>query len=212
MAQYEFVWKPCAPKSSGLSSSLSFVGDNPLSDKLWRSFDWDIMIINDCYWGWSLEMLLGSHRNSMAFRWYYIYIVYITYGGFHKWGYPKWLVFVRENLTKIDDDWGYPYDSGFTPICMMISCHFMGCTTWQPPAVVWTNAGQLKTRAWSESFTFQNAKIEDEQGSTDLLSFHSILVGWERDSEFIDDENPHYSRPRRVSNIQRLPPSIDIWS
>ena len=31
-------------------------------------------------------------------------------GGFHQWGYPNsWLVFVRENATKMDENWGYPY-------------------------------------------------------------------------------------------------------
>ena len=40
----------------------------------------------------------------------YIYICIYIYGGFHKWGVPNsWLVFVRENPTKMDDDWGYPY-------------------------------------------------------------------------------------------------------
>ena len=30
--------------------------------------------------------------------------------GFPKWGYPKsWMVFVREDPTKMDENWGYPY-------------------------------------------------------------------------------------------------------
>ena len=37
----------------------------------------------------------------------------LTFGGFHKWGYPNsWIVFVRENPTEMDDNWGYPYDLG----------------------------------------------------------------------------------------------------
>ena len=28
---------------------------------------------------------------------------------------PKWLVSFRENPTKMNDDWGYPYDSGTPP-------------------------------------------------------------------------------------------------
>ena len=36
-------------------------------------------------------------------------------GGFHQWGYPKMLGKIRikypSNL-EMDDDWGYPYDSG----------------------------------------------------------------------------------------------------
>ena len=32
----------------------------------------------------------------------WISIVHVSCGGFHKWGYPKWLVY-RENPTKIDD-------------------------------------------------------------------------------------------------------------
>ena len=37
-------------------------------------------------------------------------------GGFQlgKWGYPKCLVFVNGKIPsfEMDDDWGYPYDSG----------------------------------------------------------------------------------------------------
>ena len=34
------------------------------------------------------------------------------YDGFHKWGIPNsWLVY-KGDPTKMDDDWGYPYDSG----------------------------------------------------------------------------------------------------
>ena len=38
----------------------------------------------------------------------------LPYGGFHGHGGTpnSWMVFVRENPTKLDDDWGYPYDSG----------------------------------------------------------------------------------------------------
>ena len=28
----------------------------------------------------------------------------------------RWLVYFMENATKIDDDWGYPYDETETPI------------------------------------------------------------------------------------------------
>ena len=31
------------------------------------------------------------------------------YGGFLKWGYPK---IEGKSQTKMDDDWGYPYDLG----------------------------------------------------------------------------------------------------
>ena len=29
----------------------------------------------------------------------------------------RWMVFVRENPIEMDDDWGYPYDSGNLYIC-----------------------------------------------------------------------------------------------
>ena len=32
-----------------------------------------------------------------------------TNGGFHNWRSPKWLVFVRELPTKMDENWGHPY-------------------------------------------------------------------------------------------------------
>ena len=33
----------------------------------------------------------------------------IMNGAFHKWGYPKsWMVFVRENPSKMDENWEYP--------------------------------------------------------------------------------------------------------
>ena len=39
----------------------------------------------------------------------------IEYGGFQKWGYPKWMVYFMENL-EMDDDWGYLSITGCSPI------------------------------------------------------------------------------------------------
>ena len=33
----------------------------------------------------------------------------LTWGGSTNSGTPQWMVFVRENAIKMDDDWGYPH-------------------------------------------------------------------------------------------------------
>ena len=34
-------------------------------------------------------------------------------GGFHTWGYPhSWMVYKEKSHLQMDDDWGYPHDSG----------------------------------------------------------------------------------------------------
>ena len=36
-----------------------------------------------------------------------------SYGGFHKWRIPKLVgLFHGKSQQKMEDDWGYPYDSG----------------------------------------------------------------------------------------------------
>ena len=43
--------------------------------------------------------------------------------GFHKWGYPhSWMVFVRENPMKMDENWGYPYDETETSNDVQFFC------------------------------------------------------------------------------------------
>ena len=39
-------------------------------------------------------------------------ILWLLYGGFHKWGYPKWMVYNGKSQTKMDENWGYPCDLG----------------------------------------------------------------------------------------------------
>ena len=46
-----------------------------------------------CYWGWYHHPL--------------------EYGGFHKWGTPNsWMVYSGKSQSKMDENWGYPYDLG----------------------------------------------------------------------------------------------------
>ena len=43
----------------------------------------------------------------------YMVNAWLVYGAFHKWGYPhSWMVYKGKSHLQMDDDWGYPHDSG----------------------------------------------------------------------------------------------------
>ena len=63
------------------------------------------------------KIFIKSHEITLKPPWHYIHIHFCwcsIYGGFHKWGYPKWMVYNRKsNLNDFKSMiWGYPHDFG----------------------------------------------------------------------------------------------------
>ena len=102
---------------------------------------------------WICPLRFHIHNSDSQFRfilhipleqWYfYIYFpLNHEYGIIYHSGYsiyfhqvfpPKWLVYFMESPPRMDDDWGYPYDSGNLHVFPYISHWIMTMESWYFP-------------------------------------------------------------------------------
>ena len=64
---------------------------------------------------------IDRSQSRLIFNYGYFKLTY--YGGFHKWGTPRWMVFFRENPLKMDDNSGYIHGNLYIPSISLIFQH-----------------------------------------------------------------------------------------
>ena len=119
------------------------------------------------------------------------------YGGFYKWGYPKWMVYKGKSIYKWMI-WGYPYDLGTPHMC---SWTIWSAGTWLFLAVRWR--WHLRRRlppSWK--------KVEQPAGSGSKRSKRAARLSSDLTTSSIID---HLLSRYHFTNRRRLAPRIAPW-
>ena len=82
---------------------------------------------------WLLAQFVALSTTPIRWQGLNWQLVKNKYGGFYKWGYPKWMVYKGKSIYKWMI-WGYPYDLGTPHMC---SWTIWSAGTWLFLAVRW---------------------------------------------------------------------------